>query len=203
MVYCSKCGTPNAEGARYCNNCAASLALSDTAAPWSSLQQPGPSQQQSQAPAPIPPQLQPGQKATLLDYLSHYQGLQYHWVRRFVALLFDGIFVLLPVYVTLALLSWMFGGFLGFLGIGGIVLFLYSAFFEYSMGGTIGKLIMGLRVVSTKGKLELTDTLVRNITKIYSLLLLIEFIVTLVVETTDAHQRYLDKLAKTTVIEKR
>lgn len=120
-----------------------------------------------------------------------------------MALLFDAIFVLLPVYVVLALTSWMFGGFLGFVGIGGIVLFLYSAFLEHSLGGTIGKLIMGLRVVSTKGKLELTDTLVRNITKIYSLFLLIEFIVTLVVETTDAHQRYLDKLAKTTVIDKR
>jgi len=203
MVYCSKCGTPNPEGARFCNNCAAALALAETAAPWSSLQQQGTYQQPGQEPAPLPPQLQPGQKATLLDYLSHYQGLQYHWVRRFVALLFDGIFVLLPVYVILALMSWMFGGFLGFVGIGGIVLFLYSALLEHSLGGTIGKLIMGLRVVSTKGRLELTDTLVRNITKIYSLLLLIEFIVTLVVETTDAHQRYLDKLAKTTVIDKR
>lgn len=203
MVYCSKCGTPNPEGARYCNSCAAALALAEAATTWSNLQQPGVSQQPGQEPAQLPPQLQPGQKASLLDYLSHYQGLQYHWVRRFVALLFDAIFVLLPVYVVLALMSWMLGGFLGFMGIGGIVLFLYSAFFEYSWGGTIGKLIMGLRVVSTKGKLELMDTLVRNITKVYSLLLLIEFIVTLVVETTDAHQRYLDKLAKTTVIEKR
>jgi uncharacterized RDD family membrane protein YckC len=161
-------------------------------------------QQAAAAGPPLPPQLQPGQKATLLDYLSHYQGLQYHWVRRFVALVFDAIFVLLPVYVFLIFVSWMFWGFFGFLGFGGIALFLYSAFFEYAFGGTIGKMILGLRVVSTQGgKLQLEAALVRNITKIYSLLLLLEFVITLVVETTDAHQRYLDKLARTTVIEKR
>lgn len=203
MVYCSKCGTANPEGARFCNNCAAAIALSETVTNWSNLQPSGPDQQPPQGATPLPPQLQPGQKATLLDYLSHYQGLQYHWVRRFVALVFDVIFVLLPVYVILTLASWMLGGFLGFFGIGGVVLWLYSAFFEYSMGGTIGKLILGLKVVSTKGKLDLSDAVVRNITKIYPLLLLIEFVITLVVETTDAHQRYLDKLSKTTVIEKR
>jgi len=203
MVYCSKCGTVNPEGAKFCNSCAAALALSEPVTNWSNLQQPGNYQQAGQQPAQLPPQLQPGQKASLLDYLSHYQGLQYHWVRRFVALVFDAIFVLLPVYVILTLMSWMLGGFLGFMGIGGIVLVLYSAFLEYSSGGTIGKMIMGLKVVSIKGKVELSDALVSNITKIYSLLLLIEFISTLVVETTDAHQRYMDKLAKTTVIEKR
>jgi uncharacterized RDD family membrane protein YckC len=203
MVYCSKCGAQNPEGARYCNNCAATIAMTETVTNWSSLQPPGEVQQSAQAPATLPPELQPGQKATLLDYLSHYQGLQYHWVRRFVALVFDAIFVLLPVYVILTLLTWMLGGFLGFMGVGGLVLWLYSAFFEYSMGGTIGKMILGLRVVSTKGKLEVSDALVRNITKIYPLLLLIEFIATLFVETTDAHQRYLDKISKTTVVEKR
>src|SRR5512136_1427335 len=151
MVYCSKCGTPNPEGARYCNSCAAALPLIDSAGSQGYPPQQGPSQQPGQTAAPLPPQLQPGQKATLLDYLSHYQGLQYHWVKRFVALLLDAIFVLLPVYVVLVFLSWMLGGFLGFLGLGGIVLFLYSAFFEYLWGGTIGKMIMGLRVVSIQG----------------------------------------------------
>jgi hypothetical protein len=45
--------------------------------------------------------------------------------------------------------------------------------------------------------------MVRNVTKVYGPILLIEFIVSLFVEATDAHQRYTDKLAKTTVIEKR
>jgi len=120
-----------------------------------------------------------------------------------VAFVFDAILVMAPVYVFLVFAGWLFGGFLGFVGLGGIILFLYSAFFEYKWGATIGKMIMGLRVVSIQGKLELPNAMIRNITKIYTLLLLIEFIVTLVVETTDAHQRYLDKLAKTTVVGKK
>jgi len=199
MVYCPKCGTQNSDGARYCNNCAAALPLTDSGPPQG---QPAQAQQPAYAAAPLPPSLQPGQRATLLDYLSHYKGLQYHWARRFVAIIFDVIIVMLPLYIILVIASVFFWGYLGFLGFGGIVLFLYSAVFEYAWGGTIGKMVLGLRVVSTKGKLELPDTLVRNISKIYPLFLLIEFIVTLVIETTDAHQRFLDKLAKTTVVEK-
>jgi uncharacterized RDD family membrane protein YckC len=195
MAYCSKCGAQNPEGARFCNSCAATLSLTEPAGA-----QPA---QPSQASAPLPPQLQPGQKATLLDYLSHYQGLQYHWVGRFVAFVFDAILVMAPVYVFLIFLGWLLGGFLGFVGLGGVILFLYSAVFEYKWGATIGKMIMGLKVVSIQGKLELPNAMIRNITKIYGLLLLIEFIVTLFVETTDAHQRYLDKLAKTTVVGKK
>jgi uncharacterized RDD family membrane protein YckC len=195
MVYCSKCGAQNPEGARYCNSCSAALALTESTGSQSAPPQ--------QGPAPLPPQLQPGQKATLLDYLSHYQGLQYHWVGRFVALVIDAILVMVPVYVFLILVSWLLGGFFGFIGLGGVILFLYSAFFEYKWGATIGKMVMGLRVVSTQGKLELSNTLLRNITKIYALLLLIEFVVTLVIETTDAHQRFLDRLAKTTVVGKK
>lgn len=195
MVYCSKCGAQNPDGAKFCNSCAAALALTEPTGP----QQTPP----AQTSAPLPPQLQPGQKATLLDYLSHYQGLQYHWVGRFVAFVIDAILVMVPVYVFLIFLGWLFGGFLGFVGLGGVILFLYSALFEYRWGATIGKMVMGLKVVSIEGKLELPNAMIRNITKIYVLLLLIEFIVTLVVETTDAHQRYLDKLAKTTVVGKK
>jgi len=150
----------------------------------------------------LPPQLQPGQKASLLDYLSHYQGLQVHWAKRFVAIVLDAIFVVIPVYVFMVFVSWLVGG-IWFVGVGGVFLFLYSTILEYAGGATIGKAIMGLKVVSTQGKLELPSAMLRNITKIYALLLLIEFIVTLFVETTDVHQRYTDKLAKTTVIEKR
>ena len=200
MVYCSKCGAQNADGARYCNNCASALPLAAPSTPQGVSQQ-APIQQAAQPGPELPPQLQPGQKATLLDYLSHYQGLQMHWVKRFVALVLDFIFIWIPVYVFLVFILWGLGGWWSTL-IGFVALFLYSAFLESARGATIGKSILGLRVVSTKGRLELSDTLVRNITKVVPLFLLLEFIVTLVVETTDAHQRYLDKLAKTTVVEK-
>jgi uncharacterized RDD family membrane protein YckC len=199
MVYCSKCGMQNSDGARYCNNCAASLALTEPGIP---MGQPAQPQQPAYAAAPLPASLQPGQNASLLDYLSHYKGLQYHWARRFVAILFDAIIILLPVYVFLVFAGAHFWGFFGFIGLSGIVLFLYSAVFEYMWGGTIGKMVLGLKVVSTKGKLEVADTLVRNISKVYYIFLLIELVVTLVVQTTDAHQRFLDKIARTTVVEK-
>jgi uncharacterized RDD family membrane protein YckC len=199
MVYCSKCGMQNTDGARYCNNCAAALALTESGAPPS---QPAQAQQPAYAVAPLPASLQPGQKATLLDYLSHYKGLQYHWARRFVAILFDVIVLWLPVYIVMVISGLHFWGFFGFLGFGGILLFLYSALFEYMWGGTIGKMVLGLKVVSTKGKLDIGDALIRNISKVYSIFLLIELIITLVVETTDAHQRFLDKIARTTVVEK-
>jgi len=200
MVYCSKCGGQNADGARFCNHCAAPLGVAPQVAPQGAQQQ-APAQQTAQPQQELPPQLQPGQKATLLDYISHYKGLQLHWVKRFVALVFDFLFIMLPVYVILVFLIFSLGGWWS-IGLGGVVLFLYSAFFESAYGVTIGKAILGLRVFSTKGKLDLSDTLVRNITKVIPPLLILEFVVSLVVETTDAHQRYLDKLAKTTVVEK-
>jgi len=138
----------------------------------------------------------------MLDMLSHYEGLRIHWAKRFVAILLDSILVMIPVYMLMLFVSWMLGMF-WFIGFGGLILFLYSAFFEYAAGSTVGKAILGLKVVSTKGRLELPDTLIRNVTKIYGLFLLLEFVLTLLVETTDAHQRYLDKLAKTTVAERR
>lgn len=200
MVYCSKCGGQNADGAKFCNYCAAPLGAIPQVAPQVAQQQ-APAQQTAQPQQELPPQLQPGQKATLLDYISHYKGLQLHWVKRFVALVFDFLFIMLPVYVILVFLIFPLGGWWS-IGLGGVVLFLYSAFFESAYGVTIGKAILGLRVLSTKGKLDLSDTLVRNITKVIPPLLILEFVVSLVVETTDAHQRYLDKLAKTTVVEK-
>ncbi len=192
MIYCPKCGAQNADQAKFCNNCASPLGATAAQSP----------QEPSQAQPPLPPQLQPGQKATLLDYMSHYTGLQYHWVRRFVAIVLDSIFVVVPVYVILSIMAWLTGGWVIFGGIMGIFLFLYSALFESAIGATVGKAILGLKVVSTKGKLEFSDTLIRNVTKIYPLLLLIEFVASLFLETTDAHQRFMDKIAKTTVVEK-
>jgi uncharacterized RDD family membrane protein YckC len=192
MVYCPKCGSQNPDQAKFCNNCASPLETTAAQAP----------QEPPQGQAPLPPQLQPDQKGTLLDYMSHYTGLQYHWVRRFVALVLDSIFVVVPVYVVLSIMAWLIGGWVIFGGILGIFLFLYSAVFEAAVGATVGKSILGLKVVSTKGKLDFGDTLIRNVTKVYPLLLLIEFIVSLFLETKDAHQRFMDKVARTTVVER-
>jgi len=119
-----------------------------------------------------------------------------------VGIVLDSIFVVAPVFVIFAFMDWWMG-WCWFTVVAGVVLFLYSAFLEEFMGATIGKAIVGLKVISIEGKLELPSTLIRNVTKILAPLLFLEFLVTLVVQTTDAHQRYTDRLAKTTVVEKR
>lgn len=172
-------------------------AATGDAAPHPSAPQPGPKPDLASTPP-----TQPIKRPNLLDTLAQYPGARYHWARRFVALVLDVILVLVPVYAAMTLLDvllglwWMTGAL-------GVVLFLYSAFLESSTGSTLGKAILGLKVVSKKGqKLELGDALVRNVTKIHGVLLLLEFVASLATETVDAHQRFMDKIANTTVVEK-
>lgn len=198
MQYCSKCGAQNVDGANFCNHCAAPLRMEAQPAPQGQAYD----QQQAGAQTVPPPRSQPGERATLLDYLRHYEGLRVHWAKRFIGILLDSIFVVAPVYVILFVMEWWMG-WVWFTAVAGVVLFLYSAFFESAMGGTIGKGAVGLKVICVSGKLELSNALIRNVTKIFALLLLLEFVATLVVQTTDSHQRYMDRLARTTVVEKK
>jgi len=141
---------------------------------------------------------------TMLEQLSHDDKLQSHWAKRLVALFIDVAIVWIPAYIFMALIGWMVGiaWFMGGVVIG-FVWFLYSAFLEYTMGATIGKMIMGLKVVPTEGKLELYNTMMRNLVKVFGLFLAVDFVLTLLLETTDPRQRFTDKVAKTTVIEEK
>jgi len=140
----------------------------------------------------------------MLEQLSHDDKLQSHWAKRLVALFIDVAIVWIPAYIFMALIGWMVGiaWFMGGVVIG-FVWFLYSAFLEYTMGATIGKMIMGLKVVPTEGKLELYNTMMRNLVKVFGLFLAVDFVLTLLLETTDPRQRFTDKVAKTTVIEEK
>jgi len=142
--------------------------------------------------------------ATMVEMLSNDNKLQTHWAKRLIALLIDVAIVWGPIYLIMALVGWMLG-FAWFMGavIIGFVWFLYSAFFEYAAGATIGKMILGLKVVPTEGKLELFNAMMRNLVKIFALFLAVDFILTLLTDTTDARQRFTDRMAKTTVIEQK
>ena len=142
--------------------------------------------------------------ATMLEQLSHDDRLQAHWAKRLVALLIDVVIVWAPIYLFMAFIGWMIG-FAWFMGavVIGFVWFLYSAFLEYAMGATVGKMIMGLKVVPTEGRLELYNTMMRNLVKVFGLFLAVDFVLTLLLETTDARQRFTDKMAKTTVVEQK
>src|SRR5713226_2613189 len=137
-----------------------------------------------------------------IDLIGHNPALQEHWIRRFLAVLIDAIFVL-AIYLLFAWplgftsLAWYVTPFLY-----GIVWLLYSMLLETLWGATIGKRILSLRVVAIDGNLDIMHCLVRNISKIYWLIFLLDFIVGGVTQG-DPRQRFFDRIARTTVARER
>ncbi len=134
---------------------------------------------------------------TGFDYLSRDQTLQSHWLKRFVAIVLDWLTIWVPLtifsiifgghYVLPSLLSWP-------------LLFIYSAVFEYAIGGTLGKIIMHLKAVSTVGKLSTAQAFMRNLSKIFGLFLLLDWVIGMLTDTQDPRQKWLDQMSKTSVI---
>src|SRR5881397_266699 len=133
-----------------------------------------------------------------IDLIGHNPALQEHWIRRFFAALIDAI-VVAVIYLLFALplafvsLAWYVTPFLY-----GIVWLLYSMLLETLFGATIGKRLLSLRVVAIDGNLDIMHCLVRNISKIYLLLFLVDLIVGGVTQG-DPRQRLFDRIARTTV----
>jgi uncharacterized RDD family membrane protein YckC len=119
--------------------------------------------------------------------------------------------------------SLFFGSYLGLFGgfslSVGILYLLYFTLADHFWGGTLGKQAVGLRVVTLQtGYLPISQStsqaltqphnptleqaLVRNISKIYWLLLLLDVVVGLGTRG-DASQKYSDRYAKTTVVVRR
>jgi len=133
--------------------------------------------------------------------------LQDHWIKRAVAYLIDSMIVgtavaillgitLFPFFITnptslLNILSFPFAM--------GLLYILYFPIAETIYGATLGKRLMGLRVVTkTGGKPSFEKAFIRNITKIHQVLLLLDLIGGLIT-STDLHQKYTDRIANTTV----
>ncbi|OGS55449.1 MAG: hypothetical protein A3K60_05475 [Euryarchaeota archaeon RBG_19FT_COMBO_56_21] len=136
---------------------------------------------------------------TGFDYLSRDKALQEHWLRRFVALIIDALIIWLPFTLFFSVLSF---GWLSIWSIGtqGALFFLYCAFFEYLIGGTVGKMLMRLKVVGTSGKLDIAQALMRNISKIFWPLLLLDWIIGLAIDSQDPRQKWSDQMARTSVM---
>lgn len=138
-----------------------------------------------------------------------------HWVIRIIALIIDSIIIgiitwILTIFIAVPLL--LTGAFYSFwLGYGYTLLFplflgilevLYFVILEVAWGGTIGKRVMGLKVQMTNGnRVTIDKSFIRNISKIYWLLLLLDWIVALVTPGADRHQKYSDRIAGTTVVQ--
>ncbi|MDI6737960.1 MAG: RDD family protein [Nanoarchaeota archaeon] len=78
------------------------------------------------------------------------------------------------------------------------LMLIYWAFMEFRFSQTIGKIIMKIHVHSLKGNLTLRQCIMRNITKISSILLLVDCIH---IYTSKTHQRWLEKVSNTEVVE--
>lgn len=138
-----------------------------------------------------------------------------HWIIRIIAFVIDSIIIGIVTYViyNVVLYSLLFTGGLYWLYLGfgyylifgfflGILEVLYFAILEVAWGGTIGKRLMGLTVQMTNGsKVTFDKAFIRNISKIYPLLVLLDWIVGLVTPGADRRQKYLDRIAGTTVVQ--
>jgi uncharacterized RDD family membrane protein YckC len=144
-----------------------------------------------------------------------------HWLFRFLALLIDSIITYIPAYIIYIVISgilwpvpsylsgWGLGGYwtpwwaiyLLFLFIAGIIQVLYFAFLEVSWGATIGKRVLGLQVQMVNGsKVVFGKALIRNISKIYGLFLLLDWLIGIATPGSDRRQKYTDRMAGTTVV---
>jgi len=138
-----------------------------------------------------------------------------HWIYRLIALIIDSIItgivggiiyaiLLIPFIISGAvfgIVPW-WGGSLLFPLIYGIILVIYSAILEVSWGGmTIGKKLLGLQVQTTSGgKISFDKAFLRNISKIYWLLLLLDWLIG-ILSPGKKMQKYTDRMAGTVVVQ--
>jgi len=133
------------------------------------------------------------------DIIGHNKPLQEHWLKRIVAAIIDWIIISIPFWLFNFLHSpayWIWTSTIG----AGLIWMVYSAVLEGTRGATFGKQIMDLKVESLFGaNLDMARAFERNVSKIFGLFLLIDWIMGMATEG-DPRQRYLDRLANTTVI---
>ncbi len=143
-------------------------------------------------------------------YDSHFAGLG----RRFLALVVDLVILSLVFFPVTRLVkgvwlmsggehTWSYGWFitdplcLAFLA----VMFFYFVLLEGLLGATIGKKIIGLRVVSADGKsCGLKRSFVRNILRIVDALPALNILGVVLIVTSPEKARFGDRVARTRVV---
>lgn len=176
-MYCSKCGEKLSEDSKFCTKCGAPINVESKI-------------------------------ETVVERFEKDPQLQGHWIKRLIAYVIDSVIVgvatalvlglaLFPVIITnpsafFNLFSFPFAM--------GLTYILYFTFAEATRGATIGKGIMQLEV-ATKGDAypSFEKAFIRNISKIYWVLLLLDVIGGLLT-SKDLHQKYSDRIAHTTVV---
>ena len=131
--------------------------------------------------------------------------LQNHWIRRFIAMVIDAIItgivgwiLSLVIFLPFLIIGTPWGFTFAF--IWGIIWFIYASFAESSLGGTIGKQVVNLKVRTVDNRIPTMDlALIRNISKIFWPLYLLDVIVGLATPG-EPTQKYTDRIAGTIVV---
>ena len=142
-----------------------------------------------------------------------------HWLLRFVALLIDSIpltiiayvifwFAIVPLWFTTSIY-----GIVAYVNVGwwawvlifpllyGIFALLYFIIMEVTIGATVGKKILGLEVQMTNGsKVTFDKSFIRNISKLFGIFLILDWLVGIATPGPDPRQKYTDRIAGTTVV---
>jgi uncharacterized RDD family membrane protein YckC len=136
-----------------------------------------------------------------------------HWVLRLIAFIIDSIIIGIVAAIIFFLVigsllfsggtffAWGWGWYLGFPFLLGILELLYFVFMDVYYGGTLGKRFLGLQVQMVNGgKVTADKAFIRNISKIYWLFLLLDWILAIAIHGNDQRQKYTDRIAGTTVV---
>ena len=199
MPYCSSCGKEIPVDATFCPSCGATTKTTATAAP---------------GPRPA--------GETEADRLLRDSQTQNFWFKRAVAYVIDWIIVSIVsgIIVFLVLIGMGLAGALifanpanffvpfqtagfGLFGLSAVLFLLYFTLSESMYQKTIGKSFMGLKVTTTDGsKFDIGKSFVRNFSKIYWLLLLLDLIGGMFMHVQPG-QKFSDHVANTIVVSSR
>ena len=147
-------------------------------------------------------------ESSIIERFGTDQHLQEHWIKRVIAYIIDSIIVSIATAIVLILLLFptfianpsTFFNIFSFPFEMGILSVVYFVIAENAYGTTIGKQLLGLKVVTkTDEKLNLEKAFIRNISKIHGLLLLLD-IIGGIITLTDLQQKYSDQIAQTKVV---
>ena len=143
-----------------------------------------------------------------------------HWIYRLIAYIIDSIIIGIPAtiiyyvaviplitpkttigyYTFTGAVPWWSFLVLPFLL--GILQLFYFMILDTVWGGTIGKRVIGLQVRTVNaGKVPFDKSLIRNISKIYGVFLLLDWLVAVITPGADKRQKYTDRIAGTTVVQ--
>lgn len=195
MVYCKTCGKEISDSAKFCPSCGTptSTEVSGFGAPQNEF-----------------------------DRITRYSTTQEHWIRRVIAYVIDWIIVSIAtaiIYLIISILAGLanvvvsgpsianfflpFGPVgAGIFGVDALLFLLYFTFSEGIYHHTLGKSFLGLEVATTDGsELDIPKAFIRNVTKIFWLLLLLDLIGGLFMRVKPG-QRFMDSIANTIVVSK-